>query len=257
VITKRKIQYIRSLSLKKNRDADGVFLAEGRKLVADLLPHFRCQYIAATAEWYEANRHFTPLLPPEADTVTESELQRLSLQQTPQQVIAVMQQRHESVQLAGISSRELCLMLDGVQNPGNLGTIVRLADWFGIRHIFCSPACADIYSPKTVQATMGALARVNLHYLALAPVLQALSPTAGIPIYGTFLDGETLYGTQLSCHGIIIMGNEGRGISPDIVPYITRRLHIPSYPPGSATSESLNVAVATAIVCAEFRRSQQ
>ena len=234
-----------------------MFLAEGRKLVADLLPHFRCQYLAATAEWYRENRQFARLLPADADTVTAEELQRLSLQQTPQQVIAVMQQRHETVCLADIASRELCLMLDGVQNPGNLGTIVRLADWFGIRHIFCSPACADIYSPKTIQATMGAIARVSLHYQNLLSVLQTLPPEAAIPVYGTFLDGDTLYGHPLAAHGILIMGNEGRGISPDLVPHITSRLFIPNYPPGRATSESLNVAVATAIVCAEFRRSQQ
>lgn len=257
MITKRKIQYIRSLSLKKNRDADNVFLAEGRKLVADLLPYFRCQYLAATAEWYEENQQFAHQLPPDADTVTADELQRLSLQQTPQQVIAVMQQRHESVRLADIAKSELCLMLDGVQNPGNLGTIVRLADWFGIRHIFCSPACADIYSPKTIQATMGAIARVSLHYQDLVPLLQTLSPEAAIPVYGTFLDGDTLYGHPLTTHGILIMGNEGRGICPDLIPHITSRLYIPNYPPGRTTSESLNVAVATAIVCAEFRRNQQ
>ena len=221
-------------------------------MVGDLLPYFRCKYIAATDEWYNENKHLAPYIPTDADIVTENELHRLSLQQTPQQVIAVMQQRHDSVRLA---SRELCLMLDGVQNPGNLGTIIRLADWFGIHHVFCSPECADIFSPKTVQATMGAVARVRVHYTELPQALQSLPTGVDIPVYGTFLDGKSLYGQQLTTHGIIIMGNEGRGIGKDITPHITRRLHIPSYPQDSTTSESLNVAVATAIVCAEFRRN--
>jgi TrmH family RNA methyltransferase len=255
MLSKQKIKNIHSLSLKKNRDADGLFLAEGRKLVGDLLPHFPCAYLAATAEWYAQNPELAPLLPPDCDVVTEAELERLSLQQTPQQVVAVMQQRHTPATLAETASHELCLMLDGVQNPGNLGTIVRLADWFGLHHVFCSPACADIYSPKTVQATMGAIARVAIHYIDLPQALQSLPTQGAIPVYGTFLDGDTLYGQKLTPNGIIIMGNEGQGISPDIAPYVTRRLYIPSYPPGSDTSESLNVATATAIVCAEFRRS--
>ena len=237
-----------------------MFLAEGRKLVADLLPHFRCQYLAATAEWYRENRQFARLLPADADTVTAEELQRLSLQQTPQQVIAVMQQRHETVCLADIASRELCLMLDGVQNPGNLGTIVRLADWFGIRHIFCSPDTADIFNPKAIQATMGAIARVQVHYIDLARELSSLPPegemegAGAIPVYGTFLDGDNIYNRPLTRHGIIIMGNEGNGISTGVSRLVSSRLRIPSYPPERETVESLNVAIATAIVCAEFRR---
>jgi len=145
----------------------------------------------------------------------------------------------------------LCLALDEVQDPGNLGTIIRIADWFGIEHIFCSQGTADVYNPKVVQATMGALARVHVHYVNLSELIDSLPD---IPVYGTFLDGTNIYEQELSQTGIIVMGNEGNGISPEVRKVINRRLYIPNYPANRPTSESLNVAVATAITCAEFRR---
>ena len=151
-----------------------------------------------------------------------------------------------------VVQQQLCLALDDVQNPGNLGTIVRLADWFGIEHIFCSRGCADIYNPKTVQATMGGLARVQVHYMDLPQMLSLLPED--VPVYGTFLDGDNLYKKSLDNRGLIVMGNEGKGISSSVEAFVTERLYIPNYPAGRATSESLNVAIATAIVCAEFRR---
>ena len=129
-----------------------------------------------------------------------------------------------------------------------------MADWFGIEHVFCSSGCADIYNPKTVQATMGGMARVNVHYVDLVKTLSELSDD--IPVYGTFLDGENLYDKQLSEHGVIVMGNEGNGVSQQVADLVTERLFIPNYPIGRSTSESLNVAIATAIICAEFRRRQ-
>ena len=149
--------------------------------------------------------------------------------------------------------QELVLAVDTVQDPGNLGTIVRLADWFGIRHIVCSPETADLYNPKVVQATMGAMARVRLYYTPLADFLGSMDRAT---VYGTFLDGVDLYRSTLTPRGVIVMGNEGNGISPELEPYIGSRLYIPSYPAGQPTSESLNVAVAAAITCAEFRRRQ-
>jgi TrmH family RNA methyltransferase len=150
-----------------------------------------------------------------------------------------------------VASRSLCLALDDVQDPGNLGTIIRIADWFGIEDIFCSRGTVDVYNPKVIQATMGAIARVRVHYVDLAEFIA----TAGdIPVYGTFLDGENMYGHELSANGIIVMGNEGNGIGSEVERLINKKLYIPNYPADRATSESLNVAVATAIVCAEFRR---
>ena len=148
-------------------------------------------------------------------------------------------------------SRSLCLTLDGVQDPGNLGTIIRIADWFGIEDLFCSQNTVDVYNPKTIQATMGALSRVKVHYTDLIPFIQTLH---NVPVYGTFLDGDVIYQSELSPTGLIIMGNEGNGISPEIENIVTQRLYIPNYPKERKTSESLNVAVATSIICAEFRR---
>jgi TrmH family RNA methyltransferase len=188
----------------------------------------------------------------EVDEVTDEELRKLSFQETPQQVLAVFRQPTYAVDVNEVAKRELCLVLDDVQNPGNLGTIVRLADWFGIEHIFCSRGCADIYNPKTVQATMGGIARVKTHYVNLPEMLSRLDKD--IPIYGTFLDGENMYQEPLDPRGLIVMGNEGKGVSAAVEAFVTERLYIPNYPAGRETSESLNVAIATAIVCAEFRR---
>jgi len=143
------------------------------------------------------------------------------------------------------------LALDDIQDPGNLGTIIRLADWFGIEHIFCSQGTVDVYNPKTIQATMGALARVKLHYCHLPSLIASLGE---VPIYGTFLDGDNMYEKKLSSHGLIIMGNEGNGVSAEVAKLVNERLYIPNYPPQRETSESLNVAMATGIICAEFRR---
>jgi len=255
MISKNKIKYVRSLEMKKYRKAEGVFVAEGHKLVGDLLGAFECCYLAATGKWLEQNGGLVQsgaLKRVEIDEVTEEELRRVSLQEHPQQVLAVFRQPVREAALGEVAASGLCLMLDDVQNPGNLGTIVRLADWFGIEHVFCSAGSADIYNPKTVQATMGAMARVQVHYVDLLEELEGLDGT--VPVYGTFLDGENIYGKSLGNRGVIVMGNEGKGVSEAVAARVTERLYIPNYPVGRATSESLNVAIATAIVCAEFRR---
>ena len=257
MISKSRIKLIRSLEQKKYRREEKLFVAEGHKTVEDLLPVFDCTFLASDKEWLAQKggllekwkRNGT-----EIEEVTGEELKRLSLLKTPQDVLAVFRQPAYDVVPEKILSSQLCLGLDGVQDPGNLGTIIRIADWFGVRHVFCSPETADIYNPKTVQATMGALARVKVHYLSLKELLEQVA--GNIPVYGTFLDGKDIYTQNLSENGLIIMGNEGNGVSRDIASRIDRRLYIPNYPAGSPTSESLNVAVATAIVCAEFRRRQ-
>ena len=247
-ISKNKIKWIRSLEQKKVRREERVFVAEGPKLIGDLLGYFHCRYIAATVDWLTAH---PTLQADETDTATMSEIERASLLKTPQQVIAVFDQRTEQTDVSVIDN-QLCLALDDVQDPGNLGTIIRIADWFGIEHIFCSQGTVDVYSPKVVQATMGAMARVHLHYVYLSELLGRLKEE--IPVYGTFLDGNNIYDQPLSPTGLIVMGNEGNGITAEVRKLINRRLYIPNYPVGRETSESLNVAVATAITCAEFRR---
>ncbi len=255
MISKNRLKYVRSLEMKKYRKAEGVFVAEGHKLVGDLLDVFECKYLAAISEWLSANAAWVERQRRsgvEVDEVTDEELKRASFQETPQQVLAVFKQLTYEVDVNEVARKQLCLVLDDVQNPGNLGTIVRLADWFGIEHIFCSKGCADIYNPKTVQATMGGIARVRVHEADLPELLSRLDKD--IPVYGTFLDGENIYGRELENRGLIVMGNEGKGVSKEVAAFVTERLYIPNYPEGRETSESLNVAIATAIVCAEFRR---
>ena len=248
MISKARIKQIHALERKKARLEQQLFVAEGPKLVGELLTSMRPHYLAATTAWMEENRQ--RLGGVQTDTLTEEELRRTSLLQHPQSVIALFPLPHYDSNLAETGATELTLALDGVQDPGNMGTIVRLADWFGIRHVFCSLDCADIFNPKATQATMGALARVEVHYIDLASELSK----ASAPVYGTFLDGDNIYQQTLSPHGIIVMGNEGKGISQEIERLVTHRLYIPPYPAESQTVESLNVAIATAITCAEFRR---
>ena len=247
MLSKNKIKYIHSLELKKNRKEEHAFVAEGHKLVGDLLGHFPCKLLVATRAWLERN---PGMKADEIIEVTQEELTRASLQKAPQEVLAVFEQPTYEMD-ASVVSQNLCLALDDVQDPGNLGTIIRLADWFGIEHIFCSQGTVDVYNPKTIQATMGALARVKLHYCHLPSFIASLKDT---PVYGTFLDGENMYGKNLSEHGLIVMGNEGNGISDEVGKLVNERLYIPNYPPQRETSESLNVAIATSVICAEFRR---
>jgi TrmH family RNA methyltransferase len=238
---------VRSLETKKGRKEDGVFLAEGNKIVGELVNCFECLFLAATPEWLAQH---PGVRAQEVCEVSHDELSKASLLKTPQQVLGVFRQPHYEADKS-VVERSLCLALDDVQDPGNLGTIIRIADWFGIEDIFCSRGTVDVYNPKVVQATMGAIARVRVHYVDLPEFIASMGST---PVYGTFLDGKDMYGCQLSGNGLIVMGNEGNGISSEIERMVNNKLYIPNYPAERATSESLNVAVATAIVCAEFRR---
>lgn len=258
MISKNRIKSIRRLASKKFRISDEAFVAEGFKIVGDLLDaSFSPLYIAATSSWISSHRDVFGLCP-ETDEVTEEELGRLSFLDAPQSVLAVFRIPSYSLSLERQIRGHLTLMLDDVQNPGNLGTIVRLADWFGIEDIVCSPGCADLFNPKTVQATMGALAHVRVHYQNLTQYLEDVRESLGFgfPVYGTFLDGDNIYSKHLAEEGIIVMGNEGRGISAEVENFVSERLYVPSYPKERPTTESLNVAIATAVVCAEFRRRQ-
>lgn len=247
-LSKNKIKYIHSLEQKKIRKEEGVFLAEGPKLTGDLLGHFPCRFLAATSAWLQKHDKVNA---DEIIEVSQEELSRASLLKTPQQVLAVFEQPRY-VLTTDVVRNSLCLALDDVQDPGNLGTIIRLADWFGIEHIICSLNTVDVYNPKTIQATMGGIARVKVHYTALPGFIRSLEKDT--PVFGTFLDGKNMYEQPLSATGLIVMGNEGNGIGQEVEALINRKLYIPNYPQGKETSESLNVAIATAVVCAEFRR---
>lgn len=241
MLSKNQAKLIRSLEQKKNREREGLFVAEGPKVVGDLL---QAGYTARLI------------------VDDETEVRKVSFLQHPQGVLGVFEiPRHDTLtaeELRAMLSRELLLALDGIQDPGNLGTIIRIADWFGITTLLCSRQTADAYNPKVVQATMGSLARVRVVYTELAETLRAINrpDTEAIPIYGTLLDGEDLYQQPLTPNGLIVMGNEGNGITPEIRTMVNRKLRIPNFNPQPTAADSLNVAIATAITCSEFRRRQ-
>ena len=249
MLSKSKIKQIRSLELKKFRNELNAFVAEGNKLVADMLHAFECDLLIAKPSWMATQGDIPAKELLEAD---DDDIRKASFLKNPQDVLAVFKRPTWSLDDAD-PKKQLILALDGIQDPGNLGTIIRLADWFGIEHIIWSQDTADVFSPKTVQATMGALVHVKVHYTDLHDYLKKQAEQQ-IPLYGTFLDGENMYAKELSETGIIIMGNEGNGIRPEIETLVNEKLYIPNYPQDRETSESLNVAIATAVVCAEFRR---
>ena len=262
MISKNQIKFIRQLEQKKFRRREGLFVAEGTKVVGDLIAHYQPHSIFATPDWLaEHASHLSPLTS-HLYSVTLDELSRISFQQHPQQVLALfpipntVPELVEGQEVPLNSSlftlhSSLSLALDGIQDPGNLGTIIRIADWFGIETIYCSEDTVDAWNPKVVQATMGSIARVNIIYISLVELIDSLPDD--YPVYGTLLDGDNIYTQTLTPHGLIVMGNEGNGISLEIRQRVNRRLLIPSYR-NDDTAESLNVAIATAITCAEFRR---
>ena len=243
-MTKAEIQLVRSLADKRARDEHGLFVAEGEKLISEIRSSkLRIRKIYALEGLFAGA---------EVEVVSPKEMERLSLLKTPSKAVAVVEiPRHKlhTHELKG----QLVLALDEVQNPGNLGTIIRLADWFGITDIVCSRSSADCFNPKVVQATMGAILRVRVHYVDLEQFIREATAQQ-IPCYGTFLEGENLYTTPLTEGGIVVMGNEGQGISGAVAERVTHKLFIPPYPATRHGSESLNVSIATAVICAEFRR---
>lgn len=245
MVSKAQIKQVRSLQQKKFRDELGLFVAEGDKCVEELQKAFELVNLYR-----------------EGENADRTSIEQMSGLRTPQGTIGIFRKRPEDTFLPSMSG--LVLVLDGIQDPGNLGTIIRTCDWFGVHDILCSRDTADCYNPKVVQATMGALARVRVHYVDLVNEISAFRfQLSDLRIYGTLLDGKDLYETLSSesllpaSKGglrIIVMGNEGNGISAPVRKLITHAIRIPSYPKDAETSESLNVSIATAIVLAEFRR---
>jgi TrmH family RNA methyltransferase len=252
MLSKNKIKFIQSLNRKKTREQEAVFLVEGNKLVAEAVAsRFSVKLLVGTTGFLEENQ----LSPAAADEVIEcsqEELKKASLLKTPQQAMAVVEIPTHKLTTAQLAD-EFSLALDFVQDPGNLGTIIRIADWFGIKQVLCSENSVDCYNPKVIQASMGAIFRVQVHYLDLEKLANE-AHQSHLPVYGTFLEGENIYTSNLSSHGILVMGNEGNGISPALATKIRHKIHIPSFAGGTKGSESLNVATATAICCSEFKR---
>ncbi|MBQ8034675.1 MAG: RNA methyltransferase [Bacteroidales bacterium] len=248
-LSSNQIKFIRSLSQKKFRQESGLFVAEGEKIVNEALSSpFKVKAVYRSSE------------------IGEECMKRISNLASPSPVLAVIEQRREELRFDAdklaahlknsTSGTPLFLALDGVKDPGNMGTIIRLADWFGIDAIFASHESVEIYNPKVVQATMGAIFRKPVIYADLGEVIETFT-RAGMAVHGTFLNGKNLYETKnIQKSGLIVMGSESFGISKEIEEKITSKLLIPPYPADAQTSESLNVAIATAIICAEFRRPQ-
>ena len=238
MLVKSQAKYIQSLGQKKSRDESGAFIAEGPKIVSELLLEIPAQVkqVLGLKEWLAD--HTDLLRGVEAIEISPAELEKISQLQTPNQVLAVVNKNDEvtAVNPAG----KLTLALDTIQDPGNLGTIIRIADWFGIEYIICDQDCADLYNPKVVQATMGSIARVKLLYTDLAGWLAEQTTT----IYAAALEGEDITTMPKPAEGIIVIGNESKGISPGIFNLITKKITIPR----KGKAESLNAAVATGII---------
>ena len=255
MLSKNQLKHIASLQLKKYRELYGEFVAEGEKSVTELLGStFELKELFALASWLLENAALMNKHRIKVHEISPHELERISTFKTPNKVVAlaaIPQTPNRSTDMFS----DLILALDNIRDPGNLGTIIRTADWFGIRHIVCSPGCVDAYNPKVVQSSMGSITRTNLYYIELAEFIQ--SAPAGMVTYGCLLDGRNIHTISLKSPAIIIIGNESNGISAELLPLITERLRIPSFSPDSKVSgqaESLNASLANAIVCYEFRR---
>lgn len=249
-----------SLQHARHRHESGLFAIEGTRAVTDTLGLFRTEMLLTTPAWLESAAAATLTQSVTSGdnsqmqvlTVSESEMQRISSMKTPQGVMAVCRIPAPGDPLRPDANR-LVLALDDVQDPGNLGTIIRVADWFGVNLILASHNTVDAFNPKVVQATMGALARVEVRYVDLPATLAELAD-GGMPVYGTMLDGDDIHTAPLGHGGVVVMGNEGNGLSAQVRTLLTHRLLIPPYPRGACAVESLNVAMATGIVLNEFRR---
>jgi len=231
MLSKNDIKSIKALSQKKFRDESGLFVVEGEKLVGELLKSgFKVERVVRIEE--------------EGEEV----MSRITMLTNPSPVLAVAHKPEMTE--AGIDCSELNLALDGLRDPGNVGTIIRIADWFGIRNVVASEDTVDIFNPKVVQATMGAIFRVKFTYCSLPDLLKR----AECPVWGTYMNGENIYEANLESRGVVVMGSEASGISEEVGRHVTGRLAIPAFNQGVNSCESLNVAIATAITCSEFRR---
>jgi len=243
MLSKAQIKLIRSLHNKKFREETGMFIAEGKRLVEDIAASsIKIEHIYATTRYNGDLKHIS---------ITEDDLAEISALTAPQAIIALCRVPEVTGKLPDLKE-SMAIALDDIRDPGNLGTIIRIADWFGITNIFCSDESVEAYNPKTVQATMGSIARVNLFYVDLKEVL-ARYKNEGVPIYGAMLDGNNVYNEALTHNGILVIGNEANGISEGVARCVTNSVCIPSYAVQQGP-ESLNAAVAAAVLCAEFKR---
>ena len=240
-ISKNKIKWIRSLQMKKTRDEEGLYVIEGEKMIEELIHSFP-NLIHTLIHTADFKMNFS-LSSAEVYCVNQLELEQASGLKTPNKALAVLKKQHYHLP----DKDQLIIALDGVQDPGNMGTILRIADWFGIENIICSLSTVEIYNPKVVQSSMGAILRINVHYTDLNLFLTNYPE----PIYGALLEGDNIYKTKLTQKGVILLGNEGNGISAELQKKISHKISIPRF----GNAESLNVSVATGIIVSEFKRN--
>jgi TrmH family RNA methyltransferase len=260
MLSKSRISLIRSLKYKKFRISNGLFVAEGEKTVKDLISAsadensvFRIEAVYATSAWLNNNKE-VKTTGWEINEITEEELKRISMLTTPNKVMALVR-IPEYERDTDLIINDLSLVLDDIQDPGNLGTIIRIAHWFGIYQIFCSENSTDVFNPKTVQSAMGSLWSVKVFYTELPSFLKYYYDSTDLPVIGAFLSGPEIYGRSPVTRGLIVLGNETRGISKDLEPFIRSRITIPAYNEKSRP-DSINVAMSAAIICSELRRNQ-
>lgn len=254
MLSKAVIKRLQSLQFKKSRDEMGLFPVEGPKMVNELLQNkdWKVVELYATKNWYakeEIDPDFTI-------AVSEEELSRISGLRQPNLVFAVVEMQDNQAAQMDLDSG-FFLILDQIRDPGNLGTIIRIADWFGVKGIFCSLDSVDCYNPKVVQASMGSIFRLLPEYTSLLDFLRMNAERKRLPVYATQLQGDNLFTTELSKNAIVIMGNESHGVHPALLPFVTKSVLIPSKANAPDTAESLNVAIATGIICAEWLRRFQ
>ena len=254
MLSKNQIKFVNSLKQKKFREEHNLFIAEGTKIVPELLnSSIVVKQVFATSEFLRSTNIASSI---ERFEIKATELERISALSSPNEVLAVCEIPKYELDSASLKD-QLTLVLDDIKDPGNLGTIIRIADWFGIGNIVCSNETADAFNPKVVQATMGSIARIKTHYVSLTDFIKFQISDFKQPVYGALLEGKNIYSEKLSSAGLIVIGNESRGISEEVQKLITDKISIPSfshYKSGSGEAESLNAAIATSIICSEFRR---
>lgn len=255
MLSKNQIKFLNSLKQKKSREQLHLFVAEGNKIVTELVAsNMKVKQVYGLEPALEKLNCSKEL---ECIAVKQADLDRISSLTTPNEMLAVCEMPDHPLNISGLNNK-LTLLLDTIQDPGNLGTIMRIADWFGMETIVCSPQTVDVYNPKVIQATMGSIARINIHYTDLIEFLKLNQQQSNLPVYGALLQGEDIYSKTLPSAGFILIGNESKGISNSILPYITHKICIPSFSRFKSTPaavESLNAAIAAAIICSEFRRN--
>ena len=253
MISKSKAKFITSLKEKKRREENQLFIIEGDKIVKEFLTAgIKLRSLIAQKDFISRLTDDLILLAGEVEEVSYSELKQISTLKTPHNALAIVPIPSPSFEMEDVFN-DLSVALDVVQDPGNLGTIIRAAAWFGIRNIFCSPDSVDVYNPKVIQASMGAILHVNVHYADLQNLLSKACEKK-LPVFGALLEGDSIYEHKLGNKGIILLGNESKGISQNLMPYITDKIKIPG--PGISLPglESLNVGMAASIIISEFAR---